>query len=117
MLLLVADIQELKANEKAPPRGVVIEAHLDKGRGPVATVLVQRGTLRVAQLVVAGSHWGRVRALINDKGEIVEAAGPSTPVEVLGFDGAPEAGMARASKNWLNVTSSRVTKAPTSQST
>ena len=72
--------------------GTVIEARLDRGRGPVATVLVQRGTLRVGDLVVAGSQWGRVRALINDKGETVDEAPPSTPVEVLGFYGAPEAG-------------------------
>ena len=70
----------------------MIEARLDRGRGPVATVLVQRGTLRVGALVVAGSQWGRVRALIDDKGENVDEAKPSTPVEVLGFSGAPEAG-------------------------
>ena len=72
--------------------GTVIEARLDRGRGPVATVLVQRGTLKVGALVVAGSHWGRVRALIDDKGGALDAAKPSTPVEVLGFSGAPEAG-------------------------
>jgi translation initiation factor IF-2 len=91
-IALQAELLDLVAVADGRAEGTVIEARLDRGRGPVATVLVQRGTLRVAQLVVAGSHWGRVRALINDKGEIVEAAGPSTPVEVLGFDGAPEAG-------------------------
>jgi translation initiation factor IF-2 len=91
-IALQAELLDLVAVADGRAEGTVIEARLDRGRGPVATVLVQRGTLRVGQLVVAGSHWGRVRALINDKGEIVEAAGPSTPVEVLGFDGAPEAG-------------------------
>jgi translation initiation factor IF-2 len=70
----------------------VIEAKLDRGRGPVATVLVQRGTLRVGDIIVAGADWGRVRALISDTGEAVESAGPSIPVEVLGFSGTPEAG-------------------------
>jgi translation initiation factor IF-2 len=91
-IALQAELLDLVAVADGRAEGTVIEARLDRGRGPVATVLVQRGTLRVGQLVVAGSHWGRVRALINDKGETVEAAGPSTPVEVLGFDGAPEAG-------------------------
>ena len=70
----------------------MIEAKLDRGRGPVATVLVQRGTLHVGDIVVAGAEWGRVRALVDDKGEAVEEAGPSVPVEVLGFAGTPEAG-------------------------
>ena len=70
----------------------MIEAKLDRGRGPVATVLVQRGTLHVGDIVVAGAEWGRVRALVNDTGEPVQAAGPSIPVEVLGFNGTPEAG-------------------------
>ena len=83
---------ELKANPDRPAEGVVIEAKLERGRGPVGTVLIQRGTLRVGQLMVAGRAWGRVRALINDKGEHVTEAGPSVPVEVLGFDSAPEAG-------------------------
>jgi translation initiation factor IF-2 len=91
-IALQAELLDLVAVADGRAEGTVIEARLDRGRGPVATVLVQRGTLRVGQLVVAGSHWGRVRALINDKGETVDAAGPSTPVEVLGFDGAPEAG-------------------------
>src|SRR5580693_3362657 len=91
-IALQAELLDLVADPDRSAEGTVIEARLDRGRGPVATVLVQRGNLRVGQLVVAGAHWGRVRALINDKGEPLEAAGPSTPVEVLGFDGAPEAG-------------------------
>src|SRR5207253_6284054 len=75
-----------------PAEGTVIEAKLDRGRGPVATVLVQRGTLKVGDLIVAGADWGRVRALVSDTGAAVEMAGPSTPVEVLGFNGTPEAG-------------------------
>ncbi len=70
----------------------MIEAKLDRGRGPVATVLVQRGTLHVGDIVVAGAEWGRVRALVSDLGETVDLAGPSVPVEVLGFNGTPEAG-------------------------
>jgi translation initiation factor IF-2 len=91
-IALQAELLDLVAAADGKAEGTVIEARLDRGRGPVATVLVQRGNLRVGQLVVAGSHWGRVRALINDKGETLEAAGPSMPVEVLGFAGAPEAG-------------------------
>ena len=91
-IALQAELLDLVADPDRSAEGTVIEARLDRGRGPVATVLVQRGTLKVGALVVAGSHWGRVRALIDDKGAAVEAAKPSTPVEVLGFDGAPEAG-------------------------
>jgi translation initiation factor IF-2 len=91
-IALQAELLDLVADPDRNAEGTVIEARLDRGRGPVATVLVQRGTLRVGQLVVAGSHWGRVRALIDDKGAIVESAGPSMPVETLGFSGAPEAG-------------------------
>jgi len=89
---LQAEILELKANPTRPAEGFVIEAKLEKGRGPVGTVLVQRGTLKVGDIVVAGMAWGRVRALIDDKGANIPTAGPSVPVEVLGFDGAPEAG-------------------------
>src|SRR5262252_4747528 len=89
---LQSEILDLKANPDRPAEGTVIEAKLDRGRGPVATVLVQRGTLRVGDLVVAGADWGRVRALVSDTGTPVESAGPSTPVEVLGFNGTPEAG-------------------------
>ena len=89
---LQAEVLELKANPGRAAEGSVVEAKLDRGRGPVATVLVQRGTLRQGDIVVAGSEWGRVRALINDKGANVSEAGPSLPVEILGFNGAPEAG-------------------------
>ncbi len=92
MIQLQAEVLELKANPDRPAEGSVVEAKLDRGRGPVATVLVQRGTLRTGDIVVAGAQWGRVRALINDKGENVSEAGPSLPVEILGFQGAPEAG-------------------------
>ena len=92
MIGLQSEILDLKANPNRPAEGTVIEAKLDRGRGPVATVLVQRGTLRVGDLVVAGAEWGRVRALVSDTGEPIETAGPSTPVEVLGFSGTPDAG-------------------------
>ncbi|WP_430910553.1 translation initiation factor IF-2 [Methylobacterium sp. sgz302541] len=91
-LQLQSEIMNLRANEKRDGEGTVIEAQLDRGRGPVATVLVQRGTLFTGDIVVAGAEWGRVRALIDDKGEVVQYAGPSVPVEVLGFNGTPEAG-------------------------
>ena len=90
-IALQSEILDLKANPNRAAEGTVIEAKLDRGRGPVATVLVQRGTLRGGDLVVAGAEWGRVRALVSDTGIPVEAAGPSTPVEVLGFNGTPEA--------------------------
>jgi translation initiation factor IF-2 len=89
---LQSEILDLKANPNRPAEGTVIEAKLDRGRGPVATVLVQHGTLHVGDLLVAGAEWGRVRALISDTGASVDSAGPSTPVEVLGFSGTPEAG-------------------------
>jgi translation initiation factor IF-2 len=89
---LQSEILDLKANPNRPAEGTVIEAKLDRGRGPVATVLVQRGTLNPGDIVVAGAEWGRVRALVSDSGQGVAAAGPSTPVEVLGFNGTPEAG-------------------------
>jgi translation initiation factor IF-2 len=91
-IALQAELLDLVADPDRGAEGTVIEARLDRGRGPVATVLVQRGTLKVGALVVAGSHWGRVRALIDDKGQPLAAAPPSTPVEVLGFSGAPDAG-------------------------
>jgi translation initiation factor IF-2 len=91
-LSLQSEILDLKADPDRAAEGTVIEAKLDRGRGPVATVLVQRGTLRSGDIVVAGAEWGRVRALVSDTGEPVSAAGPSTPVEVLGFNGTPEAG-------------------------
>ena len=92
MIGLQAEILDLKANPDRSAEGTVIEAKLDRGRGPVATVLVQRGTLHVGDLVVAGAEWGRVRALVSDTGDPIETAGPSTPVEVLGFSGTPDAG-------------------------
>jgi translation initiation factor IF-2 len=92
MIALQADILDLKTNSTRPAEGTVIEAKLDRGRGPVATVLVQRGTLKVGDIIVAGAEMGRVRALISDQGDTVEEAGPSVPVEVLGFNGPPEAG-------------------------
>jgi translation initiation factor IF-2 len=92
MIALQAELLDLKTNAERPAEGTVIEAKLDRGRGPVATVLVQRGTLRVGDIIVAGAEMGRVRALINDQGETIEEAGPSVPVEVLGFNGPPEAG-------------------------
>src|ERR1700690_3371564 len=91
MIALQAEVLELRANPNRPAEGTVIEARLDRGRGPVATVLVQRGTLKPGDIVVAGSEWGRVRALMSDTGHSVVAAGPSMPVEVLGFNGTPEA--------------------------
>ncbi|MEI9990518.1 MAG: translation initiation factor IF-2 [Rhizomicrobium sp.] len=91
-ILLQAEILDLKANPDRTAEGAVIEAKLDRGRGPVATVLVQRGTLHVGDIVVAGSEWGRVRLLQNDRGETIPSAGPAMPVEVLGLSGAPEAG-------------------------
>jgi translation initiation factor IF-2 len=92
MIALQAELLDLKTNVSRPAEGTVIEAKLDRGRGPVATVLVQRGTLRVGDIVVAGAEMGRVRALISDQGDTIDEAGPSVPVEVLGFNGPPEAG-------------------------
>src|SRR5215204_2598172 len=92
MITLVTDLEELGANPNAPASGTVVEAELDPGRGPVTGVLVQRGTLRIGDAVVAGPVWGKVRAMLDDKGERVEEATPGMPVEVLGFDGVCEAG-------------------------
>src|SRR6056300_245338 len=97
-IALQAEILELKANPDRAAQGAVIEAQLDVGRGPVATVLVQKGTLRQGDIFVVGQQWGKARALVNDKGERVKEAGPSVPVEVLGLNGTPEAG------DVLNVT-------------
>ena len=91
-IILVADVEELKATPNSEARGVIIEAQLDKGRGPVATVLVQNGTLRTGDAIVAGTTHGKVRAMINDRGENVKKAGPSVPVEVLGLNDVPAAG-------------------------
>ena len=92
MVLLTADVLELKANPDRLAKGTIIEAELDKARGPVATVLVQNGTLRKGDTIVAGTAYGRVRAMMDDKGRSVNSAGPSTPVEVLGFNEVPDAG-------------------------
>jgi translation initiation factor IF-2 len=91
-ILLQAEILDLKANPDRTAEGTVIESRLDRGRGPVGTVLVQRGTLRQGDIVVAGSEWGRVRAMLDDKGKQMAEAGPSSPVEILGLSGAPAAG-------------------------
>jgi translation initiation factor IF-2 len=91
-IALQAEILELKANPNRAAQGAVIEAQLDVGRGPVATVLIQKGTLKRGDIFVVGEQWGKVRALVNDQGERVDEAGPSVPVEVLGLNGTPEAG-------------------------
>jgi translation initiation factor IF-2 len=91
-ILLQAEVLDLKANPHRQAAGAIVEAKLDKGRGPVATVLVQRGTIKVGDIVVAGAEWGRVRALVNERGEQVQSAGPSEPVEILGLSAPPEAG-------------------------
>ncbi|MBZ5874919.1 translation initiation factor IF-2 [Chromohalobacter israelensis] len=91
-ILLVSEVLELKAVPEAPAKGVVVESQLDKGRGPVATVLVQNGTLKRGDIVLAGLHYGRVRALVNELGKRVEEVGPAMPVEIQGLDGTPEAG-------------------------
>jgi len=92
MVLLEAEVCELKANPNRKARGLVIEAQLDKGRGPVATVLVQKGTLRISDNIAVGSYYGKVRAMIDDQGRKLKEAGPSTPVEILGLNGVPNAG-------------------------
>ncbi|MDQ1379110.1 MAG: translation initiation factor, partial [Acidimicrobiaceae bacterium] len=91
-LLVVAELEELRENPEGRAQGIVLEANLDVGRGPVATVIVQKGTLRVSDAIVAGAAWGRVRALLDDQGDAVKEALPSTPVQVLGFDVVPAAG-------------------------
>ena len=118
MILLVAEVKELKANPKLPAHGTIVEAKLDKGRGPVATVLVQRGTLTIGDYIIAGTAHGRVRALINDRGEKVRKAGPSTPVEVLGLNEVPQAGDildAAEEKIARSVAEKRIAKAKAEQ--
>ena len=118
MILLVAEVKELKANPKLPAHGTIVEAKLDKGRGPVATVLVQRGTLTIGDYIIAGTTHGRVRALINDRGEKVRKAGPSTPVEVLGLNEVPQAGDildAAEEKIARSVAEKRIAKAKAEQ--
>ncbi|MBQ8087774.1 MAG: translation initiation factor IF-2 [Clostridia bacterium] len=92
MILLVAEVQDYRANPNRKARGIIIEARLDKGRGPVATVLVKNGTLHIGDTIVAGTAYGRVRAMVNDRGERTKEAGPSDPVEVIGFNDVPDAG-------------------------
>ena len=92
MVLLTAEVLELKANPKRMARGIVIEARLDKGRGPVATVLVQKGTLNIGDHIAIGASNGKVRAMLDHRGERVKQATPSTPVEILGLNGVPDAG-------------------------
>ncbi|MGH7121318.1 MAG: translation initiation factor IF-2, partial [Acetobacteraceae bacterium] len=92
MILLVADLRELKADPDAPASGTVLESRVDKGRGPVATVLVQNGTLHVGDVFIVGAVYGKVRAMFDDRGRPIKQAGPATPVEVLGLQGVPEAG-------------------------
>jgi translation initiation factor IF-2 len=91
-ILLQAEIQDLKANPNREAEGTVVEAKMEKGRGSVATVLIRRGTLKVGDIFVAGTEWGRVRAMVDDRGNRLEQAGPSCPVEILGFQGTPQAG-------------------------
>ena len=91
-LLVVAELEELTANPQGRAKGVVLESNLDPGRGPVVTALVERGTLRIGEPIVAGGGWGRVRAMFDDHGRPVNEAGPSMPVEVLGLDDVPLAG-------------------------
>jgi translation initiation factor IF-2 len=92
IILLVADLRELKANPDAPASGTVLESRVDKGRGPVATILVQNGTLKTSDFFIAGSVFGKVRAMFDDRGRTTKDAPPSTPVEILGLQGVPEAG-------------------------
>jgi translation initiation factor IF-2 len=92
LISLQAEILDLKANPKCLAQGMVVEAKLEKGRGPLATILIQKGTLKVGDVFVAGSEWGRVRALINDHGKKIDSVGPAVPVEIMGFDGVPGAG-------------------------
>ena len=92
MILLTAEMEELKANPNRMARGLVIEAELDKGRGPVATILVQKGTLQIGDNIAVGSSYGKVRAMIDDKGRRAKQATPSTPVEILGLNSVPDVG-------------------------
>ena len=91
-ILLVAEMEDLKANPSKPAAGVVIEAEMDKSRGPLATVLVQNGTLKPGDIVVVGNTWGKVKAMFNDKGKQVRKAEPATPVEILGLSEVPQVG-------------------------
>jgi len=114
MLLLVADVRELKANPNREARGTVIESKLDKGRGPVATVLVQNGTLKIGDIVVVGTSVGRVRAMIDDRGNRVKTAEPSVPVEILGLSSTPSGGdlfyVVESEKKARDVVDERIAK-------
>ena len=103
-ILVLAEVQDLKANPNRPAQGVVIEAKLDKGRGPVASVLIQKGTLRVGDTIIVGTAFGKVRAMNNERGERVKKAEPSLPVEILGLNDVPEAG------DILNVTDEKTAR-------
>lgn len=92
MILLVSEVEEFKANPDKRAQGTVVEAELDKGRGPVATLLVQNGTMNVGDPIVVGNTFGRIRAMVNDLGRRVKTAGPSTPVEITGLSDVPQAG-------------------------
>ncbi len=115
MVLLQAEIMEIKANPNKPGAGVVLESRLDRGKGPVVTVLVQEGTVKQGDFVVAGLHRGRVRALVDDRGRQIESAGPSTPVEILGLSGVPDAGddfnVVKSEKQAKELTANRQLKA------
>ncbi|MDR0352416.1 MAG: translation initiation factor IF-2, partial [Opitutaceae bacterium] len=122
MLALQADVLELKANPKAPASGIIIESQIDTGRGPLATVIVQRGTLRVGDAIVSGRHWAKVRALFDDQGRNVKEAPPSTPVRVIGWSGAPDSGAefkpaknARAAENTAEEETQRLRKLAATQ--
>jgi translation initiation factor IF-2 len=91
-LLLQAELLELQAPADVPAQGIVIESRLDKGRGPVASLLIQEGTLRQGDIILAGLQYGRVRAMLDENGQPIKEAGPSIPVEILGLDGTPDAG-------------------------
>jgi translation initiation factor IF-2 len=115
-VFLIADIAELKADIDCPPEGVVIEAKLDKNKGVMVTLLVQRGILRQGNIVAAGTVWGKIRAMFDDKGNLIKKAGPSTPVEILGLNGVPRAGdsfnVVVDGREARNITSERLNKVP-----
>ena len=110
MILLQAELLELKSNPDRPAQGVVIEARIDTGRGPMATLLVARGTLRRGEVFVAGGEFGRVRVLMNDRGQNLDAAGPAVPVEILGLNGAPRPA---TNSRWSRARRARGRSSPT----
>jgi translation initiation factor IF-2 len=115
MILLQAEMMELQANPDKPARGVVLESRLDRGKGPVISVLVQEGTIKPGDFIVAGLYSGRVRALLDDRGQMLKEAGPSMPVEILGLGGVPAAGddfnVVKSEKQARELTSNRQLKA------